>query len=107
MYMRGFSSNCGASTDGAPRVGDPNSMAMGTRGISRAPNGFSPDREDVPRRVAACARTGLSQAGDREAIMQRRQTMSGGCDAQFEALEGRCLMSMSSFYVQTNLVSDN
>ena len=39
--------------------------------------------------------------------MQRAQRAIEGDRAQLEALEGRCLMSTSSFYVQTNLVSDN
>lgn len=39
--------------------------------------------------------------------MKRTRRISGGRGAQVEALEVRCLMSTSSFYVQTNLVSDN
>lgn len=39
--------------------------------------------------------------------MQAVQRPSEGITAQFEPLEARQLMSTSSFYVQTNLVSDN
>src|SRR4051812_18953364 len=80
--------------------------AIGTRGNNATISRVGIHRERASR-CAAVRANGVVVRGPTGAIMKPTSCDIGGRSAHFEPLEARQLMSTSSFYVQTNLVSDN